>query len=59
MMNTSVDSIDIETRRITLADGSHLQADLIIGADGPQGITRKLMTAETEKTPVDGCVMYE
>ncbi|CAL1715857.1 unnamed protein product [Somion occarium] len=54
-----VASIDLEKRIATLADGSILSADLFIGADGTRGITRKLLSDGIEKTPVNGCTMYE
>ncbi|KAK7678592.1 hypothetical protein QCA50_018464 [Cerrena zonata] len=59
MMNTTVTSVDPHALEVTLADGRILAADLFIGADGPQGLTRKLLSDDIEQTPSDGCVMYE
>lgn len=59
MMNTAVTSLDLQARKVHFADGRILTADLFIGADGPQGLTRKLLSDDLEKTPSDGCVMYE
>jgi len=40
-MNTSVESIDPDKRTVTLQSGEVLHADVIIGADGPSGMTRR------------------
>lgn len=39
--NTRVNSIDPDRRTVTLSTGEILRAHVIIGADGPNGITRQ------------------
>ena len=40
-MNTAVRSIDPYKRTVTLQSGEVLRADVIVGADGPYGMTRR------------------
>jgi len=40
-MNTTVKSLDPYKRTVTLQSGEILQADVIVGADGPSGLTRR------------------
>ncbi|KAI0075993.1 FAD/NAD(P)-binding domain-containing protein [Panus rudis PR-1116 ss-1] len=59
-MRFGVEVVDIspEERRLRLADGSVLTGDLIIGADGPNGLSRKLLSDMIVPTP-KGSTMYE
>ena len=40
-MNTTVKSIGSDKRTVTLQSGEVLRADVIVGADGPSGMTRR------------------
>lgn len=42
-MNTPVESIDPDNQTVTLASGNVLRADVIVGADGPLGVTRRIL----------------
>lgn len=56
---TEVVSIDSLRKTVTLRGGDTLTADIIVGADGPYGKTRRLvMGEEIAKTPM-GFMMYE
>ena len=52
-------SIDPYKPTVTLRGGEVLSADVVVGADGPYGLTRKsLMGENPTKTPM-GFMMYE
>ncbi|KAF9459027.1 hypothetical protein BDZ94DRAFT_1062733 [Collybia nuda] len=42
-LNTHVSSVDLRRQSVTLESGQVLQADIIIGADGPTGLTREIL----------------
>jgi salicylate hydroxylase len=50
-MNATVRSMDPCRRTVTLQSGEVLEADVIVGADGPSGLTRREIdvTVETPK----------
>ncbi|KAJ6543615.1 hypothetical protein DFH09DRAFT_1282435 [Mycena vulgaris] len=47
-LNTTVVSVDLERRAVTLASGETLTADVIVGADGVSGLVRPLLLAEQD-----------
>ncbi|KAF7308168.1 FAD-binding-3 domain-containing protein [Mycena chlorophos] len=48
--NAEVCSVDLDQSAVTLRNGERLQADAIIGADGPLGVVRAALQAEAEKS---------
>lgn len=54
-----VASIDAYERCVVLESGEKLRADVIIGADGPEGISRREVVEEPEEPPTTcGLNMY-
>ncbi|TFK61683.1 FAD/NAD(P)-binding domain-containing protein [Pluteus cervinus] len=45
-LNTPVKSVDPDSRTVTLMSGEVIRADIIVGADGVNGVTRPLLTDE-------------
>ncbi|KAG6874730.1 hypothetical protein C0992_006809, partial [Termitomyces sp. T32_za158] len=59
LLGTKVSTIDAVNRTVTLADsGEQLPADVIIGADGPTGLTRRLLRPVKEQLAADRMNMY-
>ncbi|KAF7321240.1 hypothetical protein HMN09_00213100 [Mycena chlorophos] len=50
--NANVVSIDLDACAVTLANGEVLRADVIIGADGPNGVVRSALLKEEEDAGV-------
>ncbi|KAH7890749.1 hypothetical protein F5I97DRAFT_1799851 [Phlebopus sp. FC_14] len=61
--NTSVTFVQSEGPHsdrpcVTLQDGTTLEADLIVGADGPRGIMREMLTGDTIQEEPEGHSVY-
>ncbi|KAJ3486184.1 hypothetical protein NLI96_g4422 [Meripilus lineatus] len=52
-------SIDPYARSVTLQGGEVLKADVVVGADGPYGVTRKTLMEEDHPQSPMGFMMYE
>lgn len=58
--NAKVTSIDTETNSVILASGERLSADIFIGADGADGISRQAILGGTlDQGRSLGYVVYE
>jgi 2-polyprenyl-6-methoxyphenol hydroxylase-like FAD-dependent oxidoreductase len=51
-VGTRVASVDAETGRVTLEDGSSLEADVVIGADGLRSVVRTAVLGPASPRPV-------
>jgi salicylate hydroxylase len=56
---TRVVEIDEDDAVILLEDGEVFNADVIIGSDGPQGITRKVVKDNMDHVQESGKVVYK
>ena len=54
--NTPITSVSTDDGRpsVTLQDGSHHQADVVIGADGPQSLIREFVNGEQDDPTESG-----
>lgn len=59
-VNVAVSSVDGDSNQVTLASGEVLKADVIVGADGPDGLTRRYFLEEMNAPPEEPVqmVMY-
>lgn len=48
-MGVAVTGIDPETRRVKLTSGEILTGDVIVGADGATGVSRRLLELDDEE----------
>jgi salicylate hydroxylase len=56
--NSRVDSIDPDSGTVTLSSGDVLEADIIVGADGQFGLSRREFLEET-KPDTGTLLMYQ
>jgi salicylate hydroxylase len=56
--NCQVETIDPKARKVKLASGEILSANVIIGADGVSGLCRSLVGDGDLPSPVRKCNMY-
>lgn len=57
-MNTTVVSIDPYKPTVTLHSGEVLEADVIVGADGPSGLTRRQVDETITEPALGGLKMF-
>ena len=55
---SEVTDIDTEAPAVSLADGRCINADLIVGADGPLGITRQNVVGHKEELEIGPYATY-
>ncbi|KDQ59020.1 hypothetical protein JAAARDRAFT_127959 [Jaapia argillacea MUCL 33604] len=56
--NTKVSFVDPESRSVRLSTGETVYGDVLIGADGPRGLCRRVVTGSSDLGPRTGLSLY-
>ena len=57
--NSTVTAVDPAARTVTLANGDVVTGDVIIGADGPQGVCREVVVGHPAVGKPMGTTLYK